>query len=552
MNKLFLLFCLTFCSFYTYSQVSLDDEKSEEDNVKVKIEVVEVEIELDSANRNIHPIPTLPRQVEVKEQSYSSKNVKIDLEELQPKVGAFKVKPQEADPLMANLVKLGFGNYVTPYLEAYLNSVKNEKYAYGVHYKHLSSKNGPVDKENSGNGLNQIDIYGRYFTENNKWNAELNYERLRYHFYGYPDSLENVNKEDIQQLFHIFNAKIGVKHHNTTSDFDYQSKLDFHAIKDAFSSKETTLHWGAKTRYKLDDLSKIGLDLNAFVSKRTDSLSMNRYYFHGQPAYIRKHEKYLIKAGANLVYDNDTIGKSGFHIYPVIHVDIRIEEPHSIHAYVGMDGQLERMSYLSMVQENPFLGQNTVVNNQNNVLRLYAGARATVKKYISLHGEFSLKSYKNFMHYMNDSLQSSKFVAVYDEGNTSIVHTELEAMYRKNETFGTGLKLDMNAYSASNYDKIYHRPNLKMHYLANYKYQNKVQINADIYYISGIFAYNFRERNSEKLKSIVDLNLKATYFFNQKLSVFVEANNLLSKSYQYYQYYPGKKLNFLIGAGYVF
>lgn len=562
MNKLLLIIT---CCFPLWTFAASVSDTIPNNMTKVVENEVEAQIQLDSANRHIDVIPKQVRKINIEKQKYSAQEFKVKLENLTPKVGAFKVKPQKADPLMGNYVKAGFGNYVTPYLEAYFNSVRNEKYSYGVHYKHLSSKNGPNEYyENvieSGTGENDLDIYGRYFQGQNQWNAELNYKRLRYNFYGI-DTTGNLNLpaadivslEPYKQLFHIFNAKIKLKHDNPKSDFTYKAKIDFHSVKDDFSAKENTFHVGTNLAYRLDELSKIGLDIDAYISNRTDAESFLRHFYQVKPAYIRKHEKYLIKGGVNVVYDNDTLGKNGIHFYPTLHVDVRVEKPHEIHAYIGIDGNLERGSYLEMIYENPYLSSNILVNNQNNTLRFYGGVKGTIKKYVSFHGELSVKNYKNFLHYINDTTLTlqNKFLSVYETGNTSVVNTDIEVMYRKNKTFGTGLKVDGNFYSLSAYENAFHRPMLRAHYLAEYKFKDKVQINADIYYISGIFAYNFKEQSSEKLKDIIDLNLRGTYFFNQKFSAFVELNNLLSKSYQLYQYYPSKKINFLVGVGYVF
>ncbi len=204
MNKLLLLIVCCF-PLWTLAQDGTTKTISD-DMTKVVENEVEAQIQLDSANRHIDAIPKQVREVNVKKQQYTSKEFEVKLDDLTPKVGAFAVKPQNADPLMGNFVKAGFGNYITPYLEAYFNSVRNEKYSYGVHYKHLSSKNGPTEYYQevieSGSGENDFDIYGRYFQGKNQWNAEMNYKRLRYNFYGI-DTSNNLNfpQDQIESFF---------------------------------------------------------------------------------------------------------------------------------------------------------------------------------------------------------------------------------------------------------------------------------------------------------------------------------------------------------------
>ncbi len=559
MNNLKYLFCLIYSivSLGAFAFVSDTIATNNNDDGSISeshTSEVEAEIELDSANRYIDPIPNNPRKVEIKKQKYTSENFVVEVDTLTPKVGAFKVKPQPSLPLLGNYVKAGFGNYITPYLEAYFNSTRNKKYVYGVHYKHLSSAYGAVQGRFSSTGENDIDVYGRYFQGQNTWTAELNYHRFKYHFYGFPsDTLLPEDRDDIKQLFHIYNAKIGLKHLNPKSNFTYKAKLHFNYISDNYEASESTLYTGGHMAYRIDDLSKIKMKINTYIGQRSDSVSLFRQYYQVIPTYERKHEIYLIKGGLNVVYDNDTLlGGSGFHFYPVLHVDVRLEELHEIHAYGGVSGDLERIGLRDIALESPYITDNIIVNNQNNNLSLYVGARATLKEYITLHAKVNYSTYKNFYHYVRDTLSGNKIQVLYDTANTNVFNVDFEAMYRKNEVFGTGLKLDADFYSLSSFDKAYHRPNFQVHYLADYKFKNKLKINADIYYISGIFAYDFDEQMSVRLDDIIDVNLKGTYYFNQKFSAFVELNNLVSQSYSYYQYYQSKRINFLVGAGYIF
>ena len=64
-----------------------------------------------------------------------------------PLVGKYEVIPIDAakmqnEPLTKlyrSLLKIGMGNYTTPYAEFWINSLRSRNMAYGFHYKHLSS-----------------------------------------------------------------------------------------------------------------------------------------------------------------------------------------------------------------------------------------------------------------------------------------------------------------------------------------------------------------------------------------------------------------------------
>ena len=56
----------------------------------------------------------------------------------------------------------------------------------------------------------------------------------------------------------------------------------------------------------------------------------------------------------------------------------------------------------------------------------------------------------------------------------------------------------------------------------------------------------------EKILTLSSYSEEIKSSFNKKLSAFVELNNLLSKNYQYFQLYPVRGFNLLVGATYSF
>jgi outer membrane receptor protein involved in Fe transport len=54
------------------------------------------------------------------------------------------------------------------------------------------------------------------------------------------------------------------------------------------------------------------------------------------------------------------------------------------------------------------------------------------------------------------------------------------------------------------------------------------------------------------IKSFTDLNGGVSYKATKKLSVFVQANNILNSNYQTYLYYPNYRFNIFGGAAFTF
>ena len=171
---------------------------------------------------------------------------------------------------------------------------------------------------------------------------------------------------------------------------------------------------------------------------------------------------------------------------------------------------------------------------------------------LSYDTRLAYQNYKYFNIFLNDISTPMEFLVAYDEENTTVVNFKTELKYSKPEQFGVGLVVDINAYNMSNFDHAYHRPTLQSKLFAEYKIKKNLTVNSDIFYISGIKSRDVLTLESIKLDPIIDLNLGVEYSFNKKLSTFLQLNNLLSKNYQFYQYYPVRGFNLMLGATYSF
>ena len=81
-----------------------------------------------------------------------------------------KMMGETVPKLYHSLLKLGFGNYWTPYGELSVNNLRSKKHSYGVYAKHISSQ-GKVLLDNDkkvfgGYGNSEVDLYGKKILKN--------------------------------------------------------------------------------------------------------------------------------------------------------------------------------------------------------------------------------------------------------------------------------------------------------------------------------------------------------------------------------------------------
>src|SRR5258707_4798520 len=118
------------------------------------------QITLPLADRNFDKIPPRPMEPVAPEIVYQFKNLRFTTPDFNPAIRPLKLKQEDISKVYGNSLIAGYGNYASPYLEAYFNSKRNKNQFYGAHFYHHSFVNGPVDNKNSPSGATEMNICG--------------------------------------------------------------------------------------------------------------------------------------------------------------------------------------------------------------------------------------------------------------------------------------------------------------------------------------------------------------------------------------------------------
>jgi hypothetical protein len=509
-------------------------------------------IELGTANRNFEKINNIPPSKPYKPLDYTAQEVELLLPKLDTKVKVAPLKEGSLSKLYGDYVKVGFGNYTSPYLEAFINNKRSEKYTYGTHFKHFSSQNGPV--KNSGLSENMGEVYGKYMGENTVLRGSLGYQRNRYNFYGYDHAREpNAGGDSLKQVLSTFTLSVGIENKNKQDKFNYNTDLNYYNFSTYTKAKESEVLWNLKSDYRLDADKKIIVDAGLSVSKRTDSSTINRTLFTIKPALqYNVNDKLTLIGGFNVGYANDTMKNyNKLHVYPRVNAEYKLIDNKLI-AFGGLDGEMQKNTLRTLARENPYLNSNVALAHTNKTSDFYAGFKGGLKGGLSYKIKASSANYKYLYFFNNAISDTSKFDVLYDKGNVNVLNLGGELNYEVNNKFRLGLAGAYYKYTMSKLQQAWQRPTLTGSVLATYNLNQKMYFNADFYYIGGLRGENYVSGQVVKLKGIADLNLKIDYLFSKQFSAFIEANNILSQKYQRYLYYNNKGINVLAGLTYSF
>lgn len=536
--------------------VVISELASAQDEKQDRGEVVEGEViidkslntELPPADRIFEKVPPRAPEEGVTEQiKYKIRDFDVPISDLPVRLRVLKLKEEKLPVYSGNFVKLGIGNYLTPFLDAGLNSKTNPSEYYGVHINHISSLYGPVDKQNSADSHSKIGVYGKYTGSKASLSGRLNYNRDMIHFYGYPEGTA-VNSDTLKQIFNRISLDFKVRSLDLNSKFQYEIDGGAFYVKDKFDSKET----GGRISFK--GTSEITADIDAGL--RVDLLQVGYQYGDKEsrtlirvlPFATFRIGEFEMEAGINVVYLTDTINyKTNIKIYPKLNLGYQINE--QIYAYAGIDGDVEAVTFNMLTGYNPYLKSGIQLVHTSKNLEVFVGTKGHILQDLSFDIGLKVGNYKNLYYFINDSLETNKFDVVYDGGNANVFHPYITLSYLRSNKFGMSASLHYYKYGTKNIDQPWHRPSFETSVSAWFSIYEKIIISTDLFVYSGMKAldYNAVPGAVVSLDPIADLNLKVDYMFSKRFGAFVSLNNLLGKKYSFLLQYPTKGLQAMIG-----
>ncbi len=538
------------------------EEEGEIEEAEVIIEK-DREIELPRANRKFERVPPLPIQELSIDITYRFVEVIPKLNTLNPPIRILKVKEQPLPKLYPNYVKAGFGVYLTPYLEVYANSARSEDYSYGVHFRHLSSRLGPVDGGNSGNSDTRFALNGKYFANGHTLFGEASYQRERYHFYGYMPGLE-PSRDSIKQIFNTISLAGGIEKNEIDAPFDYQLKFNYKHLDDAYNAFEN--QFGINFLASLDISEQLSLNVQSdyWLMNRKDvaeifpneASSLNRNLFRLKPYFNYKtstepQEGLDVRAGMNIVYENDTIVNADqLHVYP--YAEAKLYLSNSFHVYANLDGDIEQKTLLDFTNENPWVKPNVPIFHTNKNFEFGGGIAGRVNSTFGFNAGFSANNYKNLYFFVNSASDSAKFDIIYDTGNVFRLNLHAEVNISSQDRFRTTIRGDYFAYSMDKIDNPWHRPTLQMSLLSSYNVYDKLLLNAELIVMGGIEGLNMASGREQALGTITDLSFQADYLFSSRFSTFLQFKNIFAQNYERYLNYPSRGIMVMAGVTYSF
>lgn len=475
-------------------------------------------------------------------------------------IDAAKMQNEPLSKLYRSLLKVGFGNYTTPYGEFWINSLRTREVAYGAHFKHLSSSSHLKDVGYSGFSDNEGEIFAKKFYKKHTLTGEFNYKRNVVNFYGYDTSENKLTKDFTKQRYQLFEPVVKVQSHYTDSTkINHAVKLGYYNLSDIYNVAENNI--------------KLNTAFNTFINKERFFVNFDAdYYNHKMPhdtiddvilklnPYFEAHgKKWRADIGLSAVLDVfSNVGSGKFYFYPQLNAQYDVYESIII-PYAGINGGLQKNSLRSLTNENPFVKSSLNYRNTNIKFNVFGGLKGNISSNLSydVKGAYSLIDSLHYfvVDYSDMSTPDNKYDVIYD--NTDLVNVGGQIKYQYKEKIHFIAKGNYWMYKPKNLTRAYHKPDFDLTFSAIYNLKSKIIIKGDVFVIGNQYTLTQVEndfvytKEPKLLKGVGDINLGAEYRYSKMLSFFVNFNNIANMRYYRWEKYPSQRFNVMVGLSFV-
>lgn len=546
----------------------------------------------------------LNSKAKIDEPEYEAPSFDYSIRGSEPVFGSCSVTPLKAATIETGiqeqkgfgLVRAGFGSYAKTYGEVFFNNLNSKNSVFGIHAKHLSSfgdiKLAGEDKVDAPFMNNILELYTKYTFKNSILSLNLDLKQDAFRYYGYPETavpdtlLQNnqqVNYFGTKQSF--FRGGIHINLDNPTAEMDENNvgfDFDYHYFGTKTDQREHFVNITAKINRPLlvgTGLLEAGIESAQVNEVYSDSINSaigtnNKTIVFGKPSWYIGNNTANIAIGAGLWFTKEDNESFKVRITPNIRANWA-PVPEMINIFAGLDGKYINNHYSKIAYENPYINPYLTVKNSMQRYRLYGGfdGKFSAKTAFKISGEYGSVKDHTFYYltgvYYSDvstttNIVDNTFNVLYDDVDR--VKLNAEIFHASSDKLNLLLSVNYYNYKMNEQEEAWNLPDWDANLSVTYKLTEQLSLSADLFLTGDRKSLIIQSPDPDNptlvaigpmyeiynMEAIFDINAKANYRITNKLSVFVQANNLNFQKYEHWFGYPSHNFNILGGISYAF
>lgn len=468
--------------------------------------------------------------------------------------------------LYSTYVKVGIGSTFMPLGEVYYNNTRSRKYIYGGSLKHLSSFGNLKGYAPAQFDRTALNLNGGLNEKKYTLRGEFLLNNRGLHWYGFPN--ENADRDSIQNRFNEIGTRLSfASHQKDSAHLNYKVGIEYFNFHSKKSDVDSLATWRGRENYfavKSSFWYQLGKEVfaadfniryngykygekDAGLSTLDTGIVSNNTVVNLKPTITTFAFDNKLKAQVGLDITVDAAAKTKFYLYPIAEVKYSMFDDILI-PYAGIKGGLKQNTFRSMSFDNEFILSNQQLQNESNSINAFVGIKGTLTKRIGFNANASFSNHKGKMLFVTDTVYAkgrNQFRAIYDTMNITTLEGSIS--YQLAEK----LKIDgigrFFSYNTRNESYAWNLPQIQVIVRGTYNLYDKFLVRLDMNYEGGRKGLVFeKEENTvfengqyaKKLGFIADVNLGVEYRYNNRISAFVEFNNLAAQRYQRWYHYP--------------
>lgn len=443
-----------------------------------------------------------------------------------------------------NYVKLGYGNYSTPYFKAGLSFGDAKKLLVNVYGDYISSQ-GDIANQNYSQASLKSTI--SYFTPGNEIYGAIAASQNTYYLYGYDHAVYTYSASQVRQQFQNINAKIGFRNKDITgSGINYDPNLYLSYFTNQNKLTEQTAIADVPLEKKLTDQFAIKLGLNANITAYSTlnftpkNINFNNNIYQVAPEVVYTGAIFNLHAGFTPAWDNNQ-----FNVLPNIYGELPlVNKKFTIQA--GFVGKYDKNTYQNLSAVNPYLATFTAEQNTKEV-ELYGGIKASIAKHFVVSAKAGIIRFDNLPFYINDTATDYKSFLLTNESSVHDLRIHAEASYISEEKLTVTAGFTTNTYAGfADSKRAWGTIPFELNASARWQVFKRLLLKSDLMAFTG-GPYLTQGNVTKTLSGGVDLSAGAEYSIAKRVSLWMDVNNILNDKYQRWNNYQVYGINVVGG-----
>lgn len=442
-----------------------------------------------------------------------------------------------------NYIKVGYGNYATPYVNAGFIFGDGKKMLINLYANYISSKGKIANQDYT---QLQIKANASFFTSKNEVYVGAQLSQNSNYLYGYNHSLYTFKKDSVRQQFQDLVLTGGVR--NVTSG-EYGISYNPNITVINFTNKnkviESTVIANAPITKTFGDAFMLKIDAKADITSYTtknlaSNIKFSNNVFQIAPSIAISSPRFSINAGIVPTWNNGV-----FVWLPNVFAEAQVKEKTFL-IQAGWIGRYTKNTYRNLTALNPFL---TTIPFQNNTkeIEYYGGIKATLGKHFSFNLKGGIVSFNDMPLFINDTATDNKAFNISNERSVQSlrIHGDLSFINQDKFTLTAGLTFNGYTLLQSN-AKAWNTVPMEITSSLRWWAFKQVLLKADLYAFSG-GNYLTKGNKAQSFSGGTDISAGAEFKVNNRFSAWIDINNIANQKYQRWHAYEVYGLNVLGG-----